>query len=160
MLTLEPNDMSRYFLTLLIFAISTQLSFAQEKFVTDNDEIAFEGFDLTTYFNGQPVKGKAEHSLEHNKLKLRFATAQNKDRFVQNPEEFLPAYGGWCATAMIYGDAVRPDFTRFKTQSGKILFFEVKAFFNGETQWDKDPAYYEVLAEAQYMKYVREVEAN
>lgn len=145
---------------LLLVTTFIHSSFSQEKFVTESDPIAFEGYDLTTYFDGTPQKGKSEHTLQYENMSLQFTTAENKKRFLEDPEAFMPAYGGWCATAMIYGNAVRPDFSRYKIQNGKILFFEVKAFFNGLTQWEKDPSYNEVMAEAQFMKYVRENNEN
>ncbi len=152
--------MTKQVLLLLLFATFFNASFSQEKYVTESDPIAFEGYDLTTYFDGTPRKGTSEHTLQYENMSLQFASAKNKKRFLEDPEAFMPAYGGWCATAMLYGNAVRPDFSRYKIQNGKIMFFEVKAFFNGLTQWDKDPAYNEVMAEAQFMKYVRESDGN
>lgn len=152
--------MTKHVLFLLLFTTFAHLCYSQEKFVTEGDPVAFEGYDLTTYFDGTPRKGSSDHELAYENMSLYFVSAENKDRFLADPDTYMPAYGGWCATAMLYGNAVRPDFSRYKIQNGKILFFEVKAFFNGLTQWEKDPSYNEVMAEAQFMKYVREVKGN
>ncbi|MGB3464795.1 MAG: YHS domain-containing (seleno)protein [Cyclobacteriaceae bacterium] len=130
-----------------IFLASSE-AFGQ--YATHGESIAFDGYDLTSYFDGEPVKGKETYSFQYKGLNLKFVSAASKQKFIKNPEKYLPAYGGWCATAVVNGSLVRPSYSLFKIQEEKLLFFEVKAFFNGQTQWEKDPEYNKVVADAQF----------
>ena len=122
------------------------------QYATHDEAIAFDGYDLTSYFDGKPVKGKKSINYHHDGLNLLFASEANKKLFLSNPQKYLPAYGGYCATAVVNGTLVRPSYSLFKIQEDKLLFFEVKAFFNGHTQWEKDPDYHKLLADAQFNK--------
>lgn len=135
-------------ITLLIILFLSQSSLAQ--YVSDGKEIAFEGYDITSYFDGKPVKGHRMINYEYEDLNLTFSSKESRQKFINNPEKYLPAYGGWCATAVVSGTLIEPNFSLYKIQEGKLLFFEVKAFFNGQTQWEKDPDYNKLLADAQY----------
>lgn len=141
--------MNKYIL-LVGLAMLSQVSIAQVGYSSAGEKVAFDGFDLVSYFKGEPVQGNKGFSVDHQGLKLVFDSQANKNTFLKNPEKYLPAYGGWCATAMVVGNAVRPDFTKYKVQNGKLMFFEVKAFFNGQTQWEKDPDKHEILADLKF----------
>ena len=115
-----------------------------------NDEIAFEGYDLVSYFENAPAKGKAEFAVEYDGLTLLFCTSARQDAFVADPEKYMPKYGGWCSTAMALGVYNQPDYEMWEIQDGRLLFFEVKAFWNGKTQWMKDPDKHLILADRHY----------
>ena len=134
-------------LFLILISLGHQ-SFAQ--FVSEGEDIAFDGYDLTSYFEGVPVQGHKLISYQYQGMNLIFNTKENKKKFIDNPDKYIPAYGGCCATAVVHGSLVKPDFKLFKIQDEKLLFFEVKAFFNGQTQWEKDPGYHKLLADAQF----------
>ncbi|MEL6558711.1 MAG: YHS domain-containing (seleno)protein [Bacteroidota bacterium] len=133
---------------LLAIMFLSQISLAQ--YVSDGKEIAFDGYDITSYFDDKPVKGHRMINFEYQDLNLAFSSVENRQKFIDNPEKYLPAYGGWCATAVVNGTLIEPNFSLYKVQEGKLLFFEVKAFFNGQTQWEKDPDYHKLLADAQF----------
>ena len=42
----------------------------------------------------------AQFSTTYKGATYRFASAENRNRFVAAPEKFLPQYGGYCAYAM------------------------------------------------------------
>ncbi len=115
-----------------------------------NDEIAFESYDLVSYFSSSPVKGKPEYAVEYDGLTLLFSTSENRNAFIADPERYMPQYGGWCSTAMALGVYNQPDYSMWDIQDGRLLFFEVKAFFNGKTQWMKDPDKHLILADRHY----------
>ena len=140
---------------LYVFAISLLLFnpvFAQEDFVTSDEVVAFDGYDLITYFDNNPLQGHRKITYGYQGLNLRFVSEDNKQKFIENPEKYLPAYGGWCAAALVHGKKVVPNFRLFKIQNERLLFFEIKAFFNGATHWEKNPEHNEILADAVYHK--------
>lgn len=62
--------------------------------------VALQGYDVVSYFQGAAQKGSADFEVDHKEVIFQFANQANADEFDRNPEKYLPAYGGWCATAM------------------------------------------------------------
>ncbi len=137
-------------LTFVSFQILAQEHTADNQYACSADEVAFDGNDLVSYQTDQVLKGKEEHTYEYEGLKLRFATWSNMDKFIENPDKYLPAYGGWCAIAVANGTLTKPDFSHFQIQDNKLYFFEVRAFFNGQTAWNKDPDINKIVADKKY----------
>ena len=81
-------------LTISMGQLSAQDQSNAKQYACNPDEIAFDGNDLVSYHGEQILKGKEEHAYEYQGLKLRFANWSNMDKFIENPEKYLPAYGG------------------------------------------------------------------
>lgn len=63
--------------------------------------VAIRGTDPVAYFTqGKPQRGKAEYETEWNGTRWRFASAEHKQMFEENPEAYAPQYGGYCAWAV------------------------------------------------------------
>lgn len=144
----------KYFIFILLLFTSLG-TVAQSRLAAEKDAIAFGGFDVTAYFEGNVVEGKASIDLVHEGVTLLFASEASKATFISNPKKYFPEYGGWCAIAMAEGAFVIPDYRYYKIQDGRLLFFRVKAFFNGLTQWNKDPDSNFVKANGNYSKYFK-----
>ena len=99
-------------------------------------EIGFEGYDLVSYFQEELLVGNSKYQYDHQGIVLHFSSEENLASFKKYPEKYWPAFDGWCAISLVYKVMKRPDFTIYKVQNGKLYFFEVRAFFNGLTQWD------------------------
>lgn len=140
----------KLFLSLFMLIFLTN-SNAQSRYVASEEEADFHGYDLVSYHqdNG-PVKGKPEYKSTYDGLTLYFSTDSNKSLFEKEPEYYMPAYGGYCATAISNGNLVTPDFENFSIQNEQLLLFEVRAFFNGKTQWMKDPERHKNKADKNY----------
>lgn len=139
----------------LVFLFSTSVAFSQHKYVQSEGEAAFEGYDLVSYFTAnKPIKGTKKYLVKYDGLTLFFANMSNMQEFKRNPESYLPAYGGYCATAVSNETFVVPNFSNFTIQDDRLLFFEVRGFFNGKTEWHKDPQLYEILADKHYREEV------
>ncbi len=62
----------------------------------DAGGIAIKGYDTVAYFTqGQPVKGSNEFRHEWNSATWQFANGEHLAMFRQNPEKFVPQYGGY-----------------------------------------------------------------
>ena len=73
--------------------------------------IAVDGFDTVAYFElGRPVKGRAEHSVDHKGVRWLFATPAHRNAFAADPERYAPKYNGFCAVAVSEGAAAEVDF--------------------------------------------------
>lgn len=69
--------------------------------VFTEDGLAIRGYDPVAYFTqGQPVAGDPAHTAEWRGAVWRFASAENREAFLADPEAYAPAYGGFCAWAV------------------------------------------------------------
>ena len=80
----------------------------------------------------------------------RFASAASRDKFNVDPTRYLPAYGGWCATAMAKGDKVEIDPKNFKVTNGRLFLFYKGLFGNALNDWNKDEAGLTVMADSHW----------
>ena len=86
--------------------------------------IALEGYCPVAYFAvNRPVKGKPEHASTHNGVTYHFVSADAQRAFEKDPEQYLPAYGGWCALGMAVEDKFPVDPRSFKIVDGRLLLF-------------------------------------
>ncbi len=86
--------------------------------------LALEGYCPVAYFAvNKPVMGKPEHASTFNGVAYHFVSADAKSAFDEDPEKYVPAYGGWCAFGMSVQDKFPVDPRNFKIVDGKLLVF-------------------------------------
>lgn len=112
-LTLLPK------LMLLVLTLIISSSLSAKKLNIDGDQLALEGYDPVSYFTEQPKKGYAALQIRHQEVVYYFENEENRLTFSENPEKYVPAYGGWCAWAMLDGDKVEVDPLSYKIINGK-----------------------------------------
>lgn len=136
------------------FAFIATISYGQQaKFPGTNEEVSFDGNDLVSYYESDsPLKGSSKYTYQYEGLNLQFANQANLNKFKNDPDKYIPAYNGWCAIALTHGNWIRPDFNQYKVQDGQLLFFEVRAFFNGKTAWEKDPDINKLVADKKWQE--------
>lgn len=79
------------------------------------------GYDIVSYFEAdEPTKGSADYSTRHLGATWRFASAENLARFRNNPELYLPAYGGYCAWAVSQGYLAKGDPRHWSIKQGRL----------------------------------------
>lgn len=121
------------------------------------DGVAVGGYDLISYRGeGGPRFGRAEFDVAYGGSIYLFESAENRQKFLNNPIQYLPKYGGWCAISMALGGQTCPDYSNFKIENGDLLFFELIAFTNGRSLWNTDPVVYRKQADSNYERFMRE----
>jgi hypothetical protein len=86
--------------------------------------VALSGFDPVTYFLTEgPQPGRPEHEIIWNGLAWRFATAANREAFVEDPEAYAPRLGGYDATAAAGGLIVEANPLLFAVTSEGLYLF-------------------------------------
>lgn len=129
-------------LTVLLsfFSLFSAHAFSAENTFNIEDGIALQGYDAVAYFSEREtkgaMKGSEEYSAQHNNATYYFINSENRDRFMQHPESFLPEYGGWCAYAMLEGDIVNIDPESFKIVEGKLFLFYDGFWGDTLKKWD------------------------
>lgn len=84
----------------VIAATSAAFSATPEIYVKKNWDYALDGYDPTSYFDGAPAKGDPQYSATVANATYIFASQENLDKFLGDPDAFRPAYGGHCAYAL------------------------------------------------------------
>lgn len=86
--------------------------------------LALEGYCPVAYFAvNKPVLGDPRYSSDHGGATYYFVSAEAKSAFDQEPEKYVPAYGGWCAFGMAIGDKFPVDPRNFLIVDGKLYVF-------------------------------------
>lgn len=118
--------------------------------------LAIDGYDPVAYFaegGAAPTKGRADLTLEHEGAVYRFASERNRDAFKANPERYEPAFGGWCAWAMLDGEKVEIDPESFLIQNDRLLLFCKGFLADTRSKWSKGDTVAELTkADGQWQK--------
>lgn len=104
----------------------------------DKNGLALQGYDPVSYFAGKPVEGKKELAAKFAGATYYFADAKDRDAFLAEPDKYLPAYGGWCATAMALGKKVEINPDNYKITNGRLFLFYKNILSNAINDWNKD----------------------
>lgn len=140
----------------LLISCSSEESPKEEVFQADG--VALAGYDPVAYFVQSEAKEGTKHSsAEYNGLTYYFSSSKNLAFFRENPEQYLPEYGGWCAYAVAEGSKkMEPDPTMWQIQNGKLqLFYDdwmTSLTGNLKEEWNTDPTTYQSKADQNWEK--------
>ncbi len=96
----------------------------QEAYSLGKGHLAIDGYDPVSYFQSdKPLKGRKDIATVYRGVTYRFASKANQQTFLANPAQYEPAYGGWCAWAMLDADKTKPNPKSFKIVNGKLYLF-------------------------------------
>lgn len=100
--------------------------------------IALYGYDVVSYFENSPAKGDFAYSTTYNGTRFLFRNTANKNAFENEPEKYLPQYGGYCAYAMaVNGTLVAVNPESYELRAGKLYLFYKTLFSNTLARWQK-----------------------
>lgn len=102
-------------------------------------DIALQGYDPVSYFDGKPAEGRESTRYMYKGITYFFTSHVNLNKFKSNPDKYEPAYGGWCAYAMgETGEKVKVDPETFKIIEGKLYLFYNFWGNNTLEDWNKN----------------------
>jgi hypothetical protein len=111
-------------LGLSILAAACTLAAGEKKvapFNVDGAGLALHGYDAVSYFaSPAPLEGKPEFEQSWGGARWRFASAENRDRFVADPTRYAPQFGGYCAKAVSENHTADVDPLAYKLVDGKL----------------------------------------
>ncbi len=98
--------------------------------------LAVQGYDPVAYFTvGEPTKGSRDFSTNYQGAEFRFASQENLNAFLEEPEAYAPQYGGYCAWAVAQGYTAKGDARHWKIVDGKLyLNYNRKV----QSDWEAD----------------------
>lgn len=120
--------------------------------------IAVDGYDVVAYFaRNKAVKGRAELSSNYRGVVYQFENDADRRLFAADPGRYLPAYGGWCASAMGYkGAKVEIDPTNFKVKDDRLFLFYKSLLGDALKDWNKHEQEWEPAADRNWKKLTSE----
>lgn len=100
--------------------------------VYEQDGIALKGYDVTSYFSGNAIRGRSEIAVEWSGVKWYFSNEENMQAFLASPETYAPRFGGYCTKAVSTGFTAPNNPEIFAVHNNQLYIFsneEVKAEF-------------------------------
>ena len=146
---------------LLILVVAIQSAYGQSdefrrQHFNIKKNVALEGYDPVSYFDGVPLEGDADIKFVYKSVTYHFASAANLSKFKLMPDKYEPAYGGWCAYAMgETGEKVKIDPETFKIVDGKVYLFYNFWGNNTLEDWKKNEKKLKDAADPNWKNIVR-----
>ena len=98
-----------------------------------------EGYDVVAYFNNDAIKGDKKYTTTYDGVKYKFASEENLNTFKNNPDAYVPQYGGYCAYAIAVKSkkvGINPE--TFEIRDGKLYLFYNSWGTNTLELWKKE----------------------
>lgn len=112
--------------------------------------IALQGYDPVAYFTSQTAqKGIDTITASHNGVEYHFVSEENKQLFLNNPSQYEPQFGGYCAYGMSKGYKAPIDPNAFTIVDGKLY---LNYNLSVRTEWAKEKEQRIPQAEANWLK--------
>lgn len=98
--------------------------------------VILKGYDpVAFYTENKPVQGSPAFQIKYKGAIYYFESAANKNIFEQNPEHYIPQFGGFCAYAVSLGKTADIDVQTFSIVQGRLLLQYDQEVFE---KWKKD----------------------
>ncbi|HEU5291688.1 MAG TPA: YHS domain-containing (seleno)protein [Cyclobacteriaceae bacterium] len=89
--------------------------------IFSKNDIAINGYDPVAYFTQTAaVKGRDTLSYQWGNVKWLFSSQSNLDSFKENPDKYVPQFGGWCAYGVSDNHKSPTDPNAFTIVAGKL----------------------------------------
>lgn len=124
----------------LLLLLVSNVSLAEDEIYTSFlSNKALSGYDTVAYFTkGEPVKGSSDFSTLYKNAQWYFSSKENLELFLNNPNQYAPQYGGYCAWAVSEKNDFAPgDPNQWAIVDGKLYLNYDKKI---KTLWDANQA--------------------
>ncbi|WP_350290554.1 YHS domain-containing (seleno)protein [uncultured Croceitalea sp.] len=98
-----------------------------------------KGYDVVAYFDDKAVVGKDSFVTAYDKVKFKFSSQENLEKFKNDPKKYLPKYGGYCAYAVAVSSKkvpINPE--TFEIRNGELYLFYNSGKNNTLTFWKSE----------------------
>lgn len=132
-------------------------AFAGPQYV-NRDAQGLSGFDAVAYHTvGEATEGSEEFTAQFNDVTWLFASAENRDLFLEDPDRYVPAYDGHCAFAMANDRKVAADPEVWRIVDGRLY---VNFNTGAQNRWQEDIPGFIEDADAAFIELEDEPAAN
>lgn len=118
---MNPKLQSLLFLLVSCLLITTKAFAVDPVYTPWNSNLAIKGYDAVAYFlEEQAIKGSSTYEYDWQGATWRFSSEVNMNRFIKNPNDYAPQYGGYCAWAVSQNKTAGIDPEQFAIVDGKL----------------------------------------
>jgi YHS domain-containing protein len=123
----------------VLFIINTILINAQQIDYNTKKGFVANGYDVVSYFEGNAVEGNKKFTTKFDGTFYKFSTLENLYSFKENPNKYIPQYGGYCAYAIgAKAEKVKINPETYQILDGKLYLFYNAWGTNTLELWKKD----------------------
>jgi len=102
---------------LVVLCFSTSVSMADASVL----KTGLRGYDAVAYqTSNKAIEGSPSYVYYHDGIAYLFASNSNLKTFRKDPDKYLPAYGGYCAMGVSYGQKLAVDPRAFAVVDGRL----------------------------------------
>jgi len=101
----------------------------------DDEGFVLHGYDPVAYFDSEPKPGNYSYRANYGGMNFKFSSSENRDRFLDAPEKYIPAYGGYCAFGVRMGSKFDIDPEAYEVLDGQLYVLLNRAT---EEMWLED----------------------
>ncbi len=103
------------------------------------NEVAIDGYDVVAYFKEhKAVKGSESIQYPYKSVNWYFSSQENRDAFEANPQDYFPAFGGFCAYELADEKLVKSDPEYWHIHNGTLFLFSKGSGFLGADDKNKE----------------------
>lgn len=100
------------------------ISFGMHDTIFQKEGIALGGYDPVSYFSTSgPHEGNPHFEITWKESMWRFASEENMKLFKESPEQYAPAFGGYCAFAVSKGFTAPSSPEFWELHQGQLYLF-------------------------------------
>ena len=117
-----------------MLALATTITLAKDLVNADGRaQVALQAYDPVAFFaDGKPAKGNPAISAQHKGYTYYFASEEHRMAFQKDPEQYLPAFGGYCAYGVSINKLFPVEIDTWEIVDGRLILQysqDVKAKF-------------------------------
>lgn len=108
--------------SLLAFLCFATYAQSPKNINVSQENAVIQGYDAVAYFeNSSAIKGNKDIQVKYNDAIYYFSSENNKAKFLKNPSQYEPQFGGFCAYGMSEGYKAPIDPKAFSIVDGKLF---------------------------------------
>lgn len=92
--------------------------------IGDDGHVMLDGHDVVAYFTrGRHAQGQPQFKSQYQGVTFHFTGPEHKALFDASPQTYLPQYGGFCASGIMYGIPWGGNADTWRILDGKLYIF-------------------------------------
>ena len=136
-------------LALFIFLSHNAFTQDNKTYNIDNSNVALQGYSPVSYTDlGLAQKGIKEFKSVYDDVIYYFTSKEQKTVFDNNPEKYLPQYGGFCAFGIYAGAKFRIDPHKFITKDGSYFLYLSNLELDAKELWLNEKDHKKLISKA------------
>ena len=114
------NKMAARMLAMVFLLGQFAVVLAGEELNLDETGLLMQGYDPVSYHDAGPQRGNRNLEASYQGARIHFVSEGNLERFLDDPERYMPAYGGYCAYGVRMGQKFDIDPFSYHVSGGRL----------------------------------------